>query len=283
MKDGFIFHFNNLLELEDLTNEEVGEMFLAMCNYGKSGAEPLFTDRTLKTVWRRLKDRMDTDNEAYEERCRANKENGSKGGRPKKEAEETTDTKTAEKEETEKPNGLQENRMVFEKTEKTERFLEKPKKPDTDSDTDTDIDSDTVTVSDTIFNSIKEKDKREKAAKTAAHSTNADKRSEIIDYLNAKCGTSYRPNTADTIKHVDARLKEGYATDDFKRVIDNMTAEWRNDEKMAGYLRPKTLFGTNFESYLNRVRGKPKNEFLNFQHHDYDLKELARRAKQEAY
>ena len=33
-----------------------------------------------------------------------------------------------------------------------------------------------------------------------------------------------------------------------------MTREWLNDEKMKPYLRPETLFGTKFESYLNRPK-----------------------------
>ena len=31
-----------------------------------------------------------------------------------------------------------------------------------------------------------------------------------------------------------------------------MTMEWKDNNKMKVYLRPETLFGTKFESYLNR-------------------------------
>jgi uncharacterized phage protein (TIGR02220 family) len=73
---------------------------------------------------------------------------------------------------------------------------------------------------------------------------------EIIDYLNLKIGTSYKASTKVTQKHIKARLKEGYTVDDFKKVIDRKTEEWQNTD-MSKYLRPDTLFGAKFESYLN--------------------------------
>ena len=73
---------------------------------------------------------------------------------------------------------------------------------------------------------------------------------EIVEYLNEQLGTSYRSNTNATRKHIIARLKEGYTVDDFKKVIDLKIKEWRNTD-MSKYLRPETLFGAKFESYLN--------------------------------
>ena len=73
---------------------------------------------------------------------------------------------------------------------------------------------------------------------------------EIIDYLNLKTNKSFKTNTKDTQKHIQARLKEGFKIDDFKKVIDNKTSKWLNTD-MEQYLRPTTLFGTKFESYLN--------------------------------
>ena len=80
---------------------------------------------------------------------------------------------------------------------------------------------------------------------------------EVIDYLNQKAGTKYRPTTAATKRLVGARLKEGFTVDDCKKVIDNKVADWLNDEKMKNYLRPNTLFqASKFESYLNEVPKK---------------------------
>lgn len=50
---------------------------------------------------------------------------------------------------------------------------------------------------------------------------------------------------------IKARLKEGFTYQDFISVIDKKYAEWNGTEFQA-YLRPETLFGTKFESYLNQ-------------------------------
>ena len=73
----------------------------------------------------------------------------------------------------------------------------------------------------------------------------------IINYLNSKAMTNYRATSQTTKKHINARLKEGFKFDDFVTVIDNKTKEWMNTD-MEKYLRPETLFGTKFESYLNQ-------------------------------
>ena len=72
----------------------------------------------------------------------------------------------------------------------------------------------------------------------------------IVDFLNEKAKTRYRANTKDTQKHINARLKDGYTVEDFKTVIDKKCDEWLGTN-MEQYLRPETLFGTKFESYLN--------------------------------
>ena len=76
--------------------------------------------------------------------------------------------------------------------------------------------------------------------------------SEIIDYLNQKTGKHFRKSIASTTRAINARIKEGFTVDDFKTVIDKKVIEWGNDERMKQYLRPQTLFGTKFESYLNQ-------------------------------
>ncbi|ODJ72008.1 hypothetical protein BFR39_04525 [Brochothrix thermosphacta] len=77
----------------------------------------------------------------------------------------------------------------------------------------------------------------------------------IIDYLNDKAGTKYRSSSKDTQKHIKARFNNSFTLEDFKTVIDNKVFEWGNNSKMSVYLRPKTLFGTKFESYLNQKGG----------------------------
>lgn len=83
---------------------------------------------------------------------------------------------------------------------------------------------------------------------------------DIVDYLNQKAGTAYRAKSKDTQKHINARLADGFAVEDFYAVIDKMCARWKGTE-YEQYLRPSTLFGTKFENYLNsNVATKKENK-----------------------
>lgn len=73
---------------------------------------------------------------------------------------------------------------------------------------------------------------------------------EIIEYLNQKTGKHFTTKAAATKTKINARWKEGYGLDEFKKVIDVKSAEW-NGTDAAKWLRPETLFGTKFEAYLN--------------------------------
>lgn len=78
-----------------------------------------------------------------------------------------------------------------------------------------------------------------------------DPTKEVISHLNQQAGTHYRATTASTRKLIKARLNEGFTVDELKTVIDKKCADWLNNKDMAQYLRPETLFGPKFESYLN--------------------------------
>jgi len=74
---------------------------------------------------------------------------------------------------------------------------------------------------------------------------------EIVSYLNEATGKSFKPDTKDTLRHINGRWKEGHRVPSFKAVIDNRVGKWGHDSKMKEFLRPSTLFGPKFESYLN--------------------------------
>lgn len=74
----------------------------------------------------------------------------------------------------------------------------------------------------------------------------------VVDYLNEKAGTHYRAEVPKTQALIKARAKEGFTEADFRTVIDKRCADWIGTE-YEQYLRPQTLFGTKFESYLNGV------------------------------
>ena len=80
----------------------------------------------------------------------------------------------------------------------------------------------------------------------------------IIDYLNQKAGTNYKASTKKTKACIHARFEEGFTQDDFITVIDKKCDDWLGTD-FEQYLRPETLFGTKFESYLNaKVTPKAK-------------------------
>lgn len=74
---------------------------------------------------------------------------------------------------------------------------------------------------------------------------------EIIEYLNNRTGSNYKHTTNKTKDLIKARFNEKFTLDNFKEVIDKKCVEWMNTD-MQKYLRPETLFGTKFESYLNQ-------------------------------
>ncbi|WP_270607740.1 phage replisome organizer N-terminal domain-containing protein [Bacillus mobilis] len=84
---------------------------------------------------------------------------------------------------------------------------------------------------------------------------------EIVKYLNDKAEAQYKHTSKKTRELINARWKDGFTLDDFKKVIDTKVNQWINDPNMCGYLRPITLFGTKFESYLNERTVQRKGTF----------------------
>lgn len=73
---------------------------------------------------------------------------------------------------------------------------------------------------------------------------------EVISYLNLKAKKNFKVDTASHHKFIKARLKEGYTLEDFKKVVDIMSAKWIGTE-YDDYLQPQTLFGNKMDNYLN--------------------------------
>ena len=119
------------------------------------------------------------------------------------------------------------------------------------------------TIKDTFSTVKKEAPKKEKAKKQTQDNSAVIK--EIIDYLNEKAGTKFRYNSKETVRHINARLKEGYTLEDFKHVIDVKVSQWKDDSKMSAFIRPQTLFGTKMENYVNEkiVKNEPSYHVKN--------------------
>lgn len=83
-----------IADLEDFSLSERGELFTAVLLYADRREEPKLSDRAMKIFFRRIKNYIDSANENYEKRVKANRINGAKGGRPKKETEENPKNRT---------------------------------------------------------------------------------------------------------------------------------------------------------------------------------------------
>ena len=104
------------LDLFDmLTMPECGILAINILRYAKGDELLPMEDKALSMAFRVIKSQLDRDHEKYAEKCVINRENGLKGGRPKKETE-----------------------RFFEKPSETEEKRTKAKKPDKDKDKDKD-------------------------------------------------------------------------------------------------------------------------------------------------
>lgn len=215
-----------------LPDEQAGQLIKAAFAV-HAGKATRIEDPILSAVFGMMESVIVQNKEAYEAKCVRNSVNGSKGGRPKTEEKRTVLKETEEK------------RTV---TTESERGAKKANR----------IEKNRIEL-----NNIKEKEEKEREKSGKPDLMPAI--NEIVSYLNEKASTKYRPYSRATAELIKGRLGERYTVDDFKKVIDNMTAQWKGDPKMEQYLRPETLFArSHFESYLN-AKPKPANKFQNFQ------------------
>ena len=115
MRRSFLLHIDSLEVLDELSNDQVCELFKAIRDYNQ-GKEPELTG-LMKAIFLPFKNQFKRDNEKYLNIVERNKRNGKKGGRP-----ERTESKT-DIDNPNKPTGLSGN-------------PKKPKQPDSVNDSD---------------------------------------------------------------------------------------------------------------------------------------------------
>ena len=74
-----------LRTLEPFSDQEVGTLIRHMLRYLESGEPPVLSGN-LRFIWATIQDQIDRDAASYDSKCRRNRENGMKGGRPKNQA-----------------------------------------------------------------------------------------------------------------------------------------------------------------------------------------------------
>lgn len=249
-KNSFIFFRSFYDSINALPEEMQLEVYRTICEYGFNGIEPQ-ENGISKALFISIKPNMDNSSKKYE----ANIENGKKGGRPKKNTEETQNNPS----ETElKPNY---NPMETQNNP-TITQVEPSQNLDEDYDLDYDYDED-VDINNNILSSFDETSDKSEEEKRKAEEKRRKRQElykKILDHLNDKIGSNYKTSTKSTQSKINARLNEGYSLDDFIAVIDKKSKEWLGTE-MEQYLCPDTLFGTKFEKYLNQkeIETKPQN------------------------
>jgi len=86
---------------------------------------------------------------------------------------------------------------------------------------------------------------------------------EVVGVFNSICGTAYKSTSKKTKELIQARQNEGFGIVEFQTVIRKKHREWGKTD-MVKYLRPETLFGTKFESYLNQPDVIPERKLQGY-------------------
>ena len=235
MKNSFVLYTDYLQQIELLNNEQRGVLLTAVMKYA-SGLEMPEMDGITMMAFSFIKSNMDKDNEKYERTVKARQEAGKSGGRPK--ANDFSEKQT--------------------KAKKANGFFEKQNNPDNDNENDN--------VNDNV-NDLSVGCKQPMCGKAPRNEAEYPYKA-ICDRLNTLSGTAFKDKSKDTRKHIKARFEEGFTLEDFYTVIDKKVAEWRGTD-MEKYLRPSTLFGSKFESYLNQC-DKPSRETVKGQREYYE-------------
>ena len=106
-KNSFLIYLDYEEQFNLLTDEQVGQLMRAIIKYEKTGVVPKL-EGMLKMAFSFIKTQLDRDREKYNKRCEQNRENAKRGGRPRKQ-KDNSETKKTERF-WRKPNGYEKTR-----------------------------------------------------------------------------------------------------------------------------------------------------------------------------
>ena len=235
-----------------LSKEDAGELIQAISMYQSGVKEINISNCALNAIFEMFRSRFDKDDKKYQDTCDSRANAGSKGGQAKANNAKQSVANLAND-----SFAKQSVANLADKDNEHDKDIDKDLKENMYSraGTTTCVESDAESAqAETKGEPHSEQAKKPKKAKE----TKADKEAtDVIDYLNAKTGSSYRATTEANVKPIRARLNDGFSVEDCKKVVDIKAGQWLNTEQ-AKYLRPETLFRpSKFEGYLNECRGKP--------------------------
>ncbi len=87
-KKSLLLYYDYKSHFDFLTDEQVGKIVRAMLEYEVDGVLPEFDETIMKMTFSFVKSNLDRDRKKWVKMCKTNKENGSKGGRPKSKSDE---------------------------------------------------------------------------------------------------------------------------------------------------------------------------------------------------
>ena len=218
-KNSFIVYAADIKEtLDKLTDDQVAELFRGMVDYQITGEAPEFSG-VLEFAFIPIRQQMDRDNTKWERTREKRVESGRQGGIRSGEV-----------------------RKAKAENEANEASASKSKQNEANEAVNVNVNvNDNVNVN----GNVNVSDSFE-----AGSDGPAPLSSLLISYLNEKAGTNYNV-TAAVVQRIGELMNAGYTADDMKSVIDKKVSEWKDSDKMRGYLRPRTLFGDKFEEYVS--------------------------------
>ncbi len=74
-RPGVMLYYETFDSLEEYTDEETGQFLRAACEYARFGLLPEFTDRGLRSLWKRTMHDLDRDEAKYQATCQQNRYN----------------------------------------------------------------------------------------------------------------------------------------------------------------------------------------------------------------
>lgn len=83
-KKSLLLYYDYKAHFDFLTDEQLGRIVRSMLEYEIDGISPEFDEPILKMTFSFIRSNLDRDKEKWFEMCKTNKENGGKGGRPRK-------------------------------------------------------------------------------------------------------------------------------------------------------------------------------------------------------
>lgn len=244
-KNSFIVYAADIKEtLDKLTDDQVAELFRGMVDYQITGEAPEFSG-VLEFAFIPIRQQMDRDNTKWErtreKRVKSGRQGGIRSGEVRKaKAENEANEASASKSKQTKQNEANEAVNV------------------------------NVNVNDNVNVNVSD-------SFEAGSDGPAPLSSLLISYLNEKAGTNYNV-TAAFVQRIGELMNAGYTSDDMKSVIDKKVSEWKDSDKMRGYLRPRTLFGDKFDEY---VSAPVPLEIENQQKEEEKRREIAEKLQEE--